>query len=540
MPKAKSGVLALDLGTSSVRAVVYDARGAMLDPTLTDLPYKVRTTDAGEVSSDPDALVKLITKSIDGALKAARKQNVNILGVGVSCYWHSLMGVDRAGRPTTELLTWADTRSTAETRGMRAHFDERAYHARTGCFFHASYWPAKLRWLRTTRRNAVRRTAHWISLGEYLYQELHGDLRVSHSIASGTGLLDVNRCRWDDGALRLAGITAEQLSPLADWDQPARSLRSSFAGRWPELRDVPWYLPLGDGGLANIGAGCVGPRWACATIGTSSALRVLLDRPRLTVPWGTFVYRVDRRRYVVGGALSEGGNVVRWFTDTLGLKPKKQFERAAGGLQPDSHGLTVLPFWAGERSPNWRGDARAVIAGLSLGTQPAQLLRAPTGIGDCHRRAAHPLAGVEPDAGRRARSPGDDFAGTGSVEPRGRAARAPRAAQAPETLVVESGTRSQLPAARQRACSLRARATPAAAALCAVVSAARTDPHPALPQKGREIRRAYRRGGIRFQNEGSSKPSRQTLIPFKPYSYISGSLRRSVSGLWIHSSCWIP
>src|SRR6202035_1423552 len=80
--------------------------------------------------------------------------------------------------------------------------------------------------------------------------------------------------------------------------------------------------------------------------------------------------------YVVGGALSEGGNVVRWFADNLGLKPKKKFERAAGALPPDSHGLTVLPFWAGERSPNWRGDARAVIAGLSLGTQPAQMLRA--------------------------------------------------------------------------------------------------------------------------------------------------------------------
>jgi len=79
---------------------------------------------------------------------------------------------------------------------------------------------------------------------------------------------------------------------------------------------------------------------------------------------------------VLGGALSEGGNVVRWFTDTLGLEPKKKYERAAGALAPDSHGLTVLPFWAGERSPNWPGDARAVIAGLSLGTQPAQLFRA--------------------------------------------------------------------------------------------------------------------------------------------------------------------
>ena len=76
MPKAKSieGVLALDLGTSSVRAVVYDARGAMVDATMSDLPYKVRTTDAGEVSSDPDALIKLITESIDGALRRPAKR----------------------------------------------------------------------------------------------------------------------------------------------------------------------------------------------------------------------------------------------------------------------------------------------------------------------------------------------------------------------------------------------------------------------------------------------------------------------------------
>src|SRR2546428_11067734 len=169
MPRAASGegVLALDLGTSSVRAVVYDVRGAMLERTLTDLAYKVRTTDAGEVSSDPDALVKLIAQSIDVALKAARKEKVAILGVGVSCYWHSLMGVDREGRPTTELLTWADTRSAFETRNLRTQFDERPYHSRTGCFFHASFWPAKLRWLQATRRPAVARTARWISLAEY-------------------------------------------------------------------------------------------------------------------------------------------------------------------------------------------------------------------------------------------------------------------------------------------------------------------------------------------------------------------------------------
>src|SRR5438552_16919357 len=126
------GVLALDLGTSSVRAVVYDIRGRLLDSTLSDVPYKVQTTEAGEVSSDPDDLVKLIATSIDKALKAARKANVTILAAGASCYWHSLMGINRQGRPTTELLTSADTCSAPQTRRMRARSAPRAHHTRTG------------------------------------------------------------------------------------------------------------------------------------------------------------------------------------------------------------------------------------------------------------------------------------------------------------------------------------------------------------------------------------------------------------------------
>jgi gluconokinase len=371
-----SGVLALDLGTSSVRAVVYDVRGRMIEATLCDLPYKVDTSAPGQVTSDPDALRRLILRTIDTSLNAAHNEKVEVLAVAASCYWHSLMGVDRDGRPTTPLFTWADTRSAGETRKFRTRSDERAYHRRTGCYFHASFWPAKLRWLRATQGAAVRRTARWISLGEYLYHHLLGEYRVSISIAAGTGLLDVQRCRWDAGALRLAGTTADRLSPLADWDAALRDLRPPFAKRWPALVGVPWFLPLGDGALANVGAACLKPQWFCATIGTSSALRVILARDRLDIPWGAWVYRLDRQRFVLGGALSEGGNVIRWMTDGLGLKHKKKLERAAGTMLPDRHGLTVLPFWAGERSPNWRGDARAAITGLSLSTGPAAMLRA--------------------------------------------------------------------------------------------------------------------------------------------------------------------
>ena len=369
------GVLALDLGTSSVRAVVYDTKGAMVKPTLCDLPYKVDTSAPGQVSSDPNKLLRLVERSIDGALKEAAKEKVKIIGVGTSCYWHSLMGIDRAGRPTTELLTWADTRSAEETRTLRSRYSEHDYHSRTGCYFHASFWPAKLRWLKATRPAAARRTTRWISFGEYVYQRLLGEQRVSISIASGTGLLDIHSCAWDGDALRIAGVKPDHLSPLAEWDEAPAQLLPGFQKRWPRLVGVPWFLPLGDGVLANIGAGCLKPAWFCATIGTSSALRVIIEKPRLTVPWGVWIYRLDRRRFVLGGALSEGGNVIRWITDGLGVGHKKKLERAAARIAPDGHGLTVLPFWAGERSPNWRGDARAAITGLSLGTEPAAIFR---------------------------------------------------------------------------------------------------------------------------------------------------------------------
>jgi gluconokinase len=376
MKRQRTGVLALDLGTSSVRAVVYDQRGRLIQPTYADVPYQVDTTVPGQVSSDADQLVGLIETAIDRALKGARQQHIDIAAVGASCYWHSLMGIDRAGNPTTELLTWADTRSAPEVTSLRGRFDERAYHRRTGCYFHASFWPAKLRWLRRSRGAAVRRTAHWVSLAEYLYGRLFGEYRVSLSIASATGLFNVHRCQWDDQALRLAGVTAASLSPLSEWDVPCHGLRPPHAHRWPALAGVPWYLPLGDGALGNVGSGCLRPDSLCAMIGTSAALRVLIEARDLDIPWGAWAYRLDGRRWVLGGALSEGGNAIRWLRKTVVVGKRAQVEAAIAKRPPDGHGLTVLPFWAGERSPNWRGDARATLTGLSLATQPVDIVQA--------------------------------------------------------------------------------------------------------------------------------------------------------------------
>jgi len=94
------------------------------------------------------------------------------------------------------------------------------------------------------------------------------------------------------------------------------------------------------------------------------------------VPPGRGGYRADRKRLVLGGALSDGGNLLLWARQALKLGSPEETEREVAAMAPDAHGLTFLPFLAGERSPGWRAHARGAVAGLSLDTRPAQILRA--------------------------------------------------------------------------------------------------------------------------------------------------------------------
>ena len=371
----KRAVLALDMGTSSVRAGIFDSTGNLIEDSLVDSPYRVDTSSPGQVSSDANFLSDLVDRTIDQTLARANASGLEISAVGTSCYWHSLIGTAKDGKPTTEVLTWADTRSAEDAEQLRSQGDEQAYHERTGCFFHASYWPAKLRWLSRSRAHDFSRTSRWVSLAEYLYSRFFGEAPVSHSIASGTGLLDPRSGQWDPGSLQLAQVTEEQLPTVSDWTDSLSGLQPSYASRWPVLKDVPWYLGLGDGGLSNVGAGCVKSDAFCVMVGTSGALRVLIPH-ELRIPWGCFAYRLDMSHWVLGGALSEGGNVIDWLAASFHLDSKTVIESAVSEADADGHGLTVLPFWAGERSPNWRAHVRATIAGLSLGTTPLQIVRA--------------------------------------------------------------------------------------------------------------------------------------------------------------------
>ncbi|MCZ7567840.1 MAG: gluconokinase [Ardenticatenaceae bacterium] len=371
-------VLALDLGTSAVRAIVYDRWGRTVEGLASQVDYSLHTTADGGVEADPTAMVAALETVLDAVLARAGSRADQLVAVGFSMLVSNVLGIGAGGQPLTPVYTYADTRSAPAAAALRSRLNAHAVHQRTGAPLHASYLPARLLWLQQSEPEQFRRVVRWLSVGEYFYLQLFGEARASLSVASWTGLLNRQILDWDHELLAAVGVSPTALSPLGDLHAPARGLRPAPAARWPALARVPWLLPVADGACNNIGAGCLSPARVALMIGTSGAMRVVLpDDSSMRVPAGLWLYRVDRRRALLGGATSEGGSLYAWLRATLRLNADDSaLESALAALPPDSHGLTVLPFLAGERSPGWNDAARAAIVGLSLDTTPKAITRA--------------------------------------------------------------------------------------------------------------------------------------------------------------------
>jgi gluconokinase len=368
-------VLAIDIGSSSTRALLFDGAGAPLLHTLTREPHNFRSSPDGSVEDDPEQLLARVERCIDGALKQAGALAEQIGAVALDTYVSNLLGVDASGRPLTPIYPYADTRNDQAAAELRERLDEAAVLERTGCLLRTAYLPARLLWLQQRDRRLFGRVWRWVSVAELLLLRLFGQAHVGYSVASWGGLLDRRALTWDAPLLEALGMEAGKLSPLADAGEAMRGLRPPYAARWPALAQVPWYPALGDGAAANLGSGCTTPDRIALTIGTTGALRAVAPVVE-RVPWGLWCYRVDGRRALLGGATSEGGNVFAWLGGVLRLGDSAAVERALAAGEPDGHGLTVLPFLAGERSPGYAGDVRASIVGLSLNTSANDIVRA--------------------------------------------------------------------------------------------------------------------------------------------------------------------
>ena len=242
-------VLAIDIGTSSVRAILFDRTARIASPTF-QKSYEMETTPDGGVSIDADRLAAVVASVLDdfcawggqvpGGLAWDGRPAID--SVAMTTFWHNVVGVE-GDRAVTPLISWADTRPGTVIAELAERLDAASAHERTGCVLHASYLPAKICWFARNDPNTFARVERWMSIGEYLFLKWFGAPACSVSMASGTGLFNAHRCDWDDETLAVLPMERDQLTPVSDVDEPVRGLKGEFASRWPVLAGASCIRP---------------------------------------------------------------------------------------------------------------------------------------------------------------------------------------------------------------------------------------------------------------------------------------------------------
>jgi gluconokinase len=376
--------LGIDIGTGSCKSVAIDPAGVVLG--LGASAYEQAGTDRGWKEQDPQALVVAMVTSARAAIEQAQVSGSACQGLSLGGAYHSLMAVDRSGRPLTGVSTWVDDRATSQAAAVRQAGHAQALYRQTGCPVHSMYPLYKLIWLRESQPETFQRAARFISGKEYVYERLTGEPLVDFGIAAGSALLNTHSLDWNPLSLDLAGIEPARLSILCDPTHVIDRLNPELAAEMGIPATTRLVAGSADAVNSSLGAGATVPGTATCMIGTSGAFRIVAAEPLLDPQARSWCYAIDPGHWLVGGAINNGGLSLSWWRSVLNQAlilagegsqiPFEELVALASEADPGAGGLICLPFFAGERSPYWNMNARAVFFGMSLQHDLRHLTRA--------------------------------------------------------------------------------------------------------------------------------------------------------------------
>lgn len=370
--------IGLDIGTTSVKALVVDGTGQVLLKAGRRLT--TTTDEYGMAIQDPLEIASEVTSALAEVVRQATEKGLMLARVGFSAAMHSLLAVSEDGTPLTEAFTWMDVRAKREAEELWTSEKGRTLYRETGTPTHAMAPVVKLLWLRSTRQDIWACRPRFVSIKEWIWHRWFGEWKIDESMAGATGLYDMEKRAWNDGALSVTGLGARQLSEIV----PTTYVRSGLtdkellsAGLTAETR---FNVGSSDGVLANIALGVTDESAMVLTVGTSLAVRTGSTAIVTDESFRPFCYPFAKDRYIVGAPSNSGGIVLDWLMRQVfgyGDDAEAVLGRLSGEAKDANiAGLHCLPYAAGERAPLWNESARASFIGLNLGHRQVHLLRA--------------------------------------------------------------------------------------------------------------------------------------------------------------------
>jgi gluconokinase len=326
--------------------------------------YPIYSPNPDYREQDPKEILEAVIETLRESIIIAGISSEEISFVSFSSMMHSIIAVDENCEPLTQSILWNDNRSIAYVKEYKESGKGRELYLRTGTPTHPMSPLYKLMWLKHKQPEVYKSAHKFISIKEYVLYHFFNEYVVDYSVASATGIFNIFELKWDEEALDILEIDESKLSIAVPTTYIVKNLREEICARTGLTTQTSFVIGANDGCLANLGSNAIEEGIAAATIGTSGAVRIVSERPITDKKERTFCYYLAENKYVIGGAINNGGIVYKWFRTEFGEINKEDNEKI-NKIKPGSNGLLFLPFLAGERSPYYNPNLRGAYIGIS-------------------------------------------------------------------------------------------------------------------------------------------------------------------------------
>lgn len=377
--------IGLDIGTTGVRAIAYQKNGVSL--CSSDEFYPLETPYPDWAEQNPEIIYKAIEKVVRDTVNTLIYKGKTVSGIAISTVMHSFAPANEKRELLSNMITWADSRSVEIVNELKKDPTlTKSFYEKTCCPAHSCYPFLKILWVRKNFPDVFAKMRYIYSLKDYVFEKMTGQWVVDKSSASASGLYNAHTMDWDDDILSFAGIRREQLPPVVSTTY-MHKLTAQAAQRLNLPEGLPVVIGATDGVLVNVGIGAIKSGQLSATIGTSGAIRMLTKNPKVDNKNRTWCYNLTDDMWVAGGAINNGGIIMRWMRDQIchyssrrlddiGIDPYDLMTLKASKIPAGAEGLLLLPFFTGERAPYWNSELRGMFFGLSLNHSRSHMIRA--------------------------------------------------------------------------------------------------------------------------------------------------------------------
>jgi glycerol kinase len=403
-------ILALDQGTTSSRAILFDRQGQVFATAQQEYPQHF--PQPGWVEHDPLDIWNSQLACARRVLREAGVTAARVAGIGIANQRETTLVWDRAtGAPIANAIVWQDRRTAAACDRLRAQGRGELIQARTGLELDAYFSATKLEWLLEhvpgARARADRGELAFGTIDAWLVFKLCGRHVTDVSNASRTMLFNIHTLRWDDELLELFGIPASMLPEVVSSSEEVGATGEEWFGRAISIAGI-----AGDQQAATFGQACHAKGMVKNTYGTGCFMLMHAgDRPAVSLNrlLSTVGWKVDGRTdYMLEGSVFMGGATVQWLRDGLGIIKQSGDVEALALSVPDSGGVMLVPAFVGLGAPHWDPYARGTIVGMTRGTTAGHIARAAVEaiayqsaelLAAMQKDAACPVAEVRADGG---------------------------------------------------------------------------------------------------------------------------------------------